>query len=366
MSVAIKDRLRTVPVVGTAVAVQERYAADDADQYAAAIGFFGFLSLFPLIALALSVAGFLVANRPDLQQELATTIQQAIPGFSAVLTADGQATGVRSVLDNIVDNRGGIGLIGLGTLLLTGLKVVGAAGAATNAVFHLRVETSFARKVGGQLAALAVLGGLALAGTVASSTAGASVGLDTSGPVRLALSAGGTLGTLTLDFLLFLVAYRLLASGPGPAWRRLWPGALLAAAGWSALKVLGATYVAGQMDRFAFAGGIAGSLGLLALLYLAGRLYVYGAELSALLYAPGADVDARSEEISYAGEDPEVLAGGAPGAGPDGTSGPAGRDPGRARRRRDRPDLQRALGTALGIGALVVAFRWLSDDGGGR
>ena len=36
---AVKDRLYGVPVLGTALRVQDRYKADAADQFAAAIGF---------------------------------------------------------------------------------------------------------------------------------------------------------------------------------------------------------------------------------------------------------------------------------------------------------------------------------------
>lgn len=298
----LKDRLYPLPVVGTAVRLQDRYQNDDADQYAAAIGFFGFLSLFPLIILVLAAAGFVVADDPVAQQRIVAAIRRAIPGFSAVIgSAEGDAGAIRGVVDGIVENRGSIGLLGLVTLVPVGLKVVGAAMAATNAVFRVRAEVSAPLKVVRQAVALVVLGLLALAGAVVPSSVGASARLDTSGPVVLLLSLGGTALTLVLDVALFAVAYRVLAAGPGPSFRRLWPGALLAGVGWTALKVFGATYVGSQMERFAFAGALVGAIALMLLLYLAGRLYLYGAELSALLYAPGADMAARSPRVDFAG-----------------------------------------------------------------
>lgn len=318
----IKESLYGVPLVGPALRLQDRYQDDDADQYAAAIGFFAFLSLFPLIVLALATTGFVVADDPAQQARVAAAVQDAIPGFSAVLGGpEGQTTTVGEVVDGIVANRGSIGLLGLAGLLLVGLKVVGAAAAATNAVFHVHVETTAPRKAVRQVIALVVLGGLVLLGVAASSALGVSARVDVSGPVVLMVSLAGSAVGLALDVALFAVAYRLLAAGPGPSFRRLWPGAVLAAVGWSALKIFGAAYVGSQMERFAFAGGLVGAIALMLLLYLAGRLYLYGAELSALLYAPGAEMAARSQDVIYEGEDRKVLPDGVlrarPGVEPD-------------------------------------------------
>ena len=50
---ALKDRILANPVVATLVQMQKRTKADAADQFAASIGFFAFVSLIPLIAFAL-------------------------------------------------------------------------------------------------------------------------------------------------------------------------------------------------------------------------------------------------------------------------------------------------------------------------
>lgn len=306
----LKDRLYPVPVLGTLLRLQDRYQDDDADQYAAAIAFFAFLSLFPLLALALSVAGFVVADRPDVQRDIARSITSAIPGLRALLRSGDQVTTVGAAIEGLVERRGSIAVVSLATLLLTGLKVVGAASAATNAVFHVRRRLSGVRRAVHRVTALVLLGVLMLGGVAASFAVGAVGVVGVSGAAAVLLRVGGVVLAFGLDFLLFLVAYRFLAAGAGPAWRRLWPGALLAAAGWSTLRLLGTTYVAGQQQRFAFAGAIASSIVLLVLLYVAGRLYLYGAELSALLYAPGADMAARRDDVAYQGEEPAVLPGG--------------------------------------------------------
>src|SRR5690554_4516544 len=102
---AIKDRLLTVPVLGTALRMQERYRLDAADQFAAAIALFGFLSLVPLLVLAVAVAGFVFADPAD-QAEIVRSLTAAIPGLRAAFDATGQ--GMDGFVDTIVDNRGAL------------------------------------------------------------------------------------------------------------------------------------------------------------------------------------------------------------------------------------------------------------------
>jgi hypothetical protein len=86
------------------------------------------------------------------------------------------------------------------------------------------------------------------------------------------------------DLVLFLAAYRMLSTTTSMRVRQLLPGAILGAIGWALLKTLGATYVSGQVESAnALYGTLGGVIALMLLLYLAGRLYLYGAELSAVL-----------------------------------------------------------------------------------
>lgn len=289
----VKDRLYGTPVIGTALRVQDRYKADAGDQFAGAIGFFGFLSLFPLLILALSIVGFVFADASDARiTEVAGTIQRAIPGFAGVLGGGADGTTVAEALDTIIHNRGTVGLVGLVMLLLSGLRLVNAAQTATLVVFGTDLlALSGAKRKGLQVVALAVLGLLALVGVVASSALGVVTRLDVLGPMRILAPLLTWAGTLVADVLLFLVAYRLFAGSVGPTWRQHLPGAILAGLGWTLLKGFGATYVSRQVASAGeLYGALGGVIGLLLLLYLAGRLYVYGAALSAVRLE-GADGD---------------------------------------------------------------------------
>lgn len=294
---ALKDKLYGVPVLGTALRVQDRYEADAGNQLAAAMGFFGFLSLFPVLLLALSVAGFVLADDPGRQAQIVSTIESAIPGLGAAAGGDGDQTVVGQAMESITANPGAVGLVGLLTLLLAGLRIVDSAMTATQRIFRVEVEISPVKKKLRQLGALLGLGLLALAGAVAASSVGALVD-QLASPLDTVAGVVTPLVALGLDFALFIVAYRVLAAGEGPAWGELVPGALLAAIGWTALKVFGATYVAGQVARAnELYGTLGGVIGLLLLLFLAGRLYVYGAELAAVRGHPGQDMARRDHEV---------------------------------------------------------------------
>ena len=298
---AFKDRFYDVPVLGTALRVQDRYKDDAGDQFAASIGFFGFLSLFPLIALAVAVGGFVVRNTPGASLDIAQSINDAIPGLG------GGVEGVSNIVDTVAKNAGAITTVSFVLLLLSGLRVVNSAMTATSRFFRVELPTGIKLK-GRQLGALALLGTLALGATVVSSLAG----FDFSFVPQVVTVAVSTVVTLMLDVLLFLVAYRILVATEGPAWRDLVPGAVLAGAGWTALKVFGSAFLASKAaSANSMYGVFGGIIALLALFYLAGRLYVYGAELSVVLRhvdertgsGPGAADDAGGEARDDARDD---------------------------------------------------------------
>jgi membrane protein len=271
--VGLQDRIQTMPVLGTAWTMQQRYRLDGADQFAGAIALFGFISLIPLLLLSAAVAGF-VWTDPDDQARVALAMTEAVPGLQAALDATGE--GAEGVIEGIVDNRGALAGLGVITLLLTGLKVINSGMVATTMVFRAPLPSGVKGKLR-QLLAMPVLGILALAAAAGSSLVG-FLGL----PGWLATPAAFAV-TFPLDLLLFLAAYRMFSPTSELGLRRMLPGAALGALGWAALKIAGAAYVANQAeDANALYGAFGGIIALLLLLYLAGRLYLYGAELTAV------------------------------------------------------------------------------------
>lgn len=296
---ALKDTLRSKPVLGTAIAVQERTKGDAADQFGAAIAFFAFLSLFPIIALVVAVGSFFLAGDAARLQQLVDGIQQAIPGLG------GDTIG--AAIDTVIDNAGTIGIVGLLGVLFSGLRIAKAAQTSTRFVFRMPlVNASPLKARAWQLASLVILGILLVASVAASSYAQVLVRAGLPGVLDTLAPLGTFLVGALLDVGLFWVAYRVYSIGSDMSWRELLPGAILGGIGWTLLKYFGGSYLSSQASGSVVSGeGDGGSaamlmlatvIGLLALFYLAGRLYVYGAELSAELAglpAPeGADAEA--------------------------------------------------------------------------
>ncbi len=328
----LKDRLYEQPVVGTALRVQDRYALDRANQLAAAVGFFGFLSLFPLVALAVSIAGFVLG--PAQLNDVQEAIQNAVPGLGSAIdigaiAAAKQATGIVAILG----------------LLWSGLKVVDSAQEGTSKVFRVTDPGNFIQKKVRSLVALFTLGVVVLLSSALGTVAGSfdptslepGVLADVAGRIPRVLVAGvGFLISAALDTGLFLAAYRVLSVRKGPSIRQLLPGAILAALGWSALKIGGTALVASQTRSNAALGAIAGVLGALFLLYLAGRIYFYGAELAAVQAGiPNAPAAADPEPDALyratGDDDPEADALGRGDEEGEDVTSPDGREPAAAR-----------------------------------
>jgi membrane protein len=274
--VALKERLADVPVLGTALAVKERYEADLGNHLAASIAFFGFLSLFPLALLGLSVAGFVLAGDVAAQQEIADTVTEAVPGLGVVL---GDA------IETAVATRGVTGLVGLIGVLLAGLRVIAIATEAISRVHRVEIDDNAVVAKARALGNLLVLGTLAILATSAGAVAGfvGRAGDVVGLPDAVVRGVAAPLLSFALDFVLFVVAYRVLAASRGPRWEHLWPGAVLAAVGWTALKVFGATYVGNQAANWdAVYGALGGIIAAMLLLFLAARIFLYGAQLNAV------------------------------------------------------------------------------------
>jgi membrane protein len=58
----------------------KQYKDANGDHVAAAITYFSFLALFPLLLLGASIAGFVLANNDDLQGRLQKVISENVPG----------------------------------------------------------------------------------------------------------------------------------------------------------------------------------------------------------------------------------------------------------------------------------------------
>ena len=265
------ERIKRGRVARIARATADRYGDDAGGYLAAAIAYYGFLSFFPLVLLGVSVVGFALERSPGLQEEVETALTRAVPGVEALV---GRSLRVAR------EGRVSIGLLGLAGLLWSGTGVVGAGRNAVRIVFREGSQMPGLRRMAWLVGVTIGLGIVALAALALSTLA---AGVEAQGVGGVLLRVGGVAVGFGLDVILFLVTYRVLRRRR-TAWPQLLPGAVFVALGWSGLKLLGAWYADRTAEGSApVYGAFATTVGVLVIMYLAARLYVYGAELNAVL-----------------------------------------------------------------------------------
>ena len=258
-----------------------RYERTQGDLMAAGVTYFAFLALFPVLLLAASIIGLVLAGDALLQKELFDAIRQTFPG------PVGRQL-VRQLAD-AVDGAGFIGLIALAGFLYAGLRTVDKLRVGMERIWKGRVDPSDVLRDNLQdLVALVALGavgllGLGLTGGVTQATSRVLelVGLaDQPGygvltwVVGIALAVAG-------DVVIFLWLLRVVPSISLPL-RRLLPGALFGAAGFEVLKLIGGYYLS-LISTSVTASAFGGAVGLLVWINLVARFAFFTAAWTATL-----------------------------------------------------------------------------------
>lgn len=229
------------PALDHLIRAYQRYSADTGDRLAAAVTFFGFLSFFPLLALAVSLLALVL--RDDAVSTVVRTVNDYSPGLADQL-------GLRELLRN--NTKAGLtGLIGLAGLLLSGLGWVDALREALRTIWHQNVQAG--NVVTKKLADVLILAGLGIALVVSVLVSAATgsftglalrlVGLDDSVVAAVLVKVIGIVASLLTSTVIFLYLFIRLPKVQTP-WRRVVKGAVLAAVLFEVLKQFGAFYIA--------------------------------------------------------------------------------------------------------------------------
>jgi YihY family inner membrane protein len=257
-------------VVGFPLAVLYKYADDQGGYLAALITYYGFLSLFPLLLLLVTILGFVLQGDPHLQTKLLNSALAQFPLFGSQLRASVHASA-----------GSGLGLLVgiLGTLY----GCLGAAQATQNALNrawavprNVRPNPILSRLR--SLLLIVVLGvGVLMTTALSALTTGASAYGAT---VDSALRIAAVLLALVTNIGLFLLAFRVLTASQIPS-RHLRLGAIVAGVGWQLVQLLGTYLVGHALKGSREAYGVFGLvLGLIAWIYLLSLVTVLAAEIN--------------------------------------------------------------------------------------
>lgn len=263
----LADLGRRLPPLGWALKVQERYSDLHGNNLAAAVTFQAFVSLFPLLLVAVAVIGWIAGDGTDVAGSVVRELGLNGEARSAVVDA----------VDAAKDSKKAASAIGLISLLWSGLGLVNALQYGYNQVWQVE-ERGLKDKV---------VGILWLAGAVVVFVAAAAV------TTLLRWLPGyvaplGILVALAVNFALWVWTSKILPNTRIP-WKAVLPGALFAAIGLEILKAVGAFYVP---KLVASSSQLYGTLGvvfaLLAWLFFFGRLIIYSAVVNVVLWEKGA------------------------------------------------------------------------------
>ena len=271
-----------------------RYQRTQGDLMAAGVTYFAFLALFPVLLLAASVIGLVLAGNELLQQELFLAIRETFPGTIGRTLA--------RQLRDAIDGAGFIGMIALAGFLYAGLRTMDKLRVGMERIWKGHVdEPDVLRDNVQDLLALFALGavGLASLGLTGGVTQATTWVLE-----LLGLSDEPALGVLTwvlgiglamvADTVVFLWMLRVVPSVSHPL-RLLLPGAVFGAGGLEVLKLIGGYYLSLISDSVT-ASAFGGAVGLLIWINLVARFAFFTAAWTATLRRIEAVSPPRTEE----------------------------------------------------------------------
>jgi len=269
-------------------AVMKKFGDDQAGNLAALIAYYGFLSLFPLMLVLVTLLGLFLRHNPELQHTIRTS---ALANFPVI---------GNQISNNVHSLRGsGVALaLGIVLALWAGLGIMKVLETAMNAVWNVpyRHRPNFWVSLLRAFLMLLVLGVV----TIASAAAG-SVG---AGSDSWLLAIVGIALSVALNLVLFLLAFRILTT-EDVSWGDVFPGAVVAAVAWTVLQAVGGYIVSHQVQGASDTyGTFAIVIGLLAWIYLGAQVTLFAAEINvvrkrrlwprAIVQPPLTDADERA------------------------------------------------------------------------
>ncbi len=130
-----------------------RYGDRLGSQFAGAMTYFSFLSLVPILMVGFAIGGIVLANNQQLLNELEEQIAQLLPA--------GIAEPITALIDSVVSNPLGVGIVGLLIALYSGIGWMGNLRKATRAIWRPEFEENKANVDNFVIATLKDLGSLA-------------------------------------------------------------------------------------------------------------------------------------------------------------------------------------------------------------
>jgi membrane protein len=263
----------------TARSVQE-FFADGCPQRAAAISYYGLLSLFPLVILVVGALG-VVLDSTSARDQVIDFVLDRVP-----LRADAGRRDLRDLLAGVTDYSTGFGVIGAVGLLVAATGVMGAIRHGLNAAWDVRDPrppliaklVDLLLVLGFGLVATASLALSLLVRFTASAADTLAGWLGTGLPVTI-FGWVAPVAPVVLSLGIFAGLYRIVPARRTTL-RDSWPGVLVATAGFEAAKAGFSLYLANFSRYEAIYASLGSVIAFLVFCWLAANVLLLGAEVA--------------------------------------------------------------------------------------
>ncbi|MDE1185757.1 MAG: inner membrane protein YhjD [Pantoea sp.] len=270
---------QAIPAVAHFLRALERFNDRLGSQFGAAITYFSFLSLIPILMVSFAAVGFVLASNQDLLTELINKIVNSISDPNLANT-------LKSTVNTAIQQRATVGLTGLLLALYSGINWMGNLREAIRAQsrdvwerkpddqekFWKKYIRDFISLTGLMLALVITLSLTSVAGAAQAAIVHA-LGLDHIEWLRPAMTVIALAISIFANYLLFLWIFWILPRHK-PRKKALFRGTLLAAIGFEVIKFV-MTITLPKLATSPSGAAFGSVLGLMAFFYFFARLTLF-------------------------------------------------------------------------------------------
>ncbi|MGD9426358.1 inner membrane protein YhjD [Pantoea sp. NSTU24] len=270
---------QAIPAVAHFIRALDRFNDRLGSQFGAAITYFSFLSLIPILMVSFAAVGFVLASNQSLLTDIINKIVSSISDPTL-------ATTLKNTVNTAIQQRATVGITGLLLALYSGLNWMGnlreAIRAQSRDVWERQPDDKekiwkryirdFLSLAGLMLALVITLSLTSVAGS-AQATIVSALGLDGIDWLRPALTIIATSISVMANYLLFLWIFWILPRHK-PRRKALFRGTLLAAIGFEVIKFV-MTLTLPKLATSPSGAAFGSVLGLMAFFYFFARLTLF-------------------------------------------------------------------------------------------
>ncbi|HKP53256.1 MAG TPA: YihY/virulence factor BrkB family protein [Chloroflexia bacterium] len=264
-------------------ATAREFGKDDVGYMAAALTYYVFFSVFPMLLLAVTLAG-LFLNELDARIFIFSNVAQVVPGSVELL----QATLEEALKSR--ESAGWLALIGFATLIFSASGAFDALDKAINRAWSSEKMPNFLVGKLTSFAMMLVIAALLVLSVIISTTLAATRRITSDALGRIVKEVPGetifwwvvsVIASLAIIFLGFALLYRFVPRCK-VSFRDIWPAALIAAVAWTIAKEGFALFLGSSFANYSAVYGTLGTvIALLTWIYISSIIVLVGAEFSA-------------------------------------------------------------------------------------